>query len=746
MRKQNELFNAVLKELAAKEKELADQKWVFERFLESPAWRWTAPIRWAVNQFRGLKNGHDQVRPPDLPTTSRIEQAEPADSMDFTSGLEAKAYFEEFCRMSLQTFLESGAALTLPQSANPAVSIILVLFNRAELTLACLRSIAENRSLDLEVVIVDNASQDETHQVLDRLGGARIFKNDSNRHFLAAANQAARECRGEYLLLLNNDAQLLPGAIENALRTIRSSSDIGAVGGKIILLDGTLQEAGSIVWKDGSCTGYGRGDDPSAAMYNFRRDVDYCSGAFLLTSRKTWEELKGFDPVFEPAYYEETDYCMRLWDRGLRVVYEPTAAILHYEFASSRSMASATRLQARNQKVFADRHHATLQGKQEPGVDKLVHARSRHAQRRILFVDDRVPHSWLGSGFPRANAMHRVLHGMGYFITSYPVDVIDEPWQQAYSDLPREIELMLGMGRHLLDPFLRNRRGFYSTIIVSRPHNMQVIASIRMAHPECFENVNVIYDAEALFAEREVSRRKMMGSPMTEAEIRAVLESEIQLAAQADCVVTVSKNEEKLFHSRGIKRVEVLGHSIDVIPGNASFDARKGFLFVGAVHSETSPNADSLIWFLEKIFPIIRQKLGDVPFTIAGLNRSERLQALAQPPARVMGYLPNLDDLYATARVFVAPTRFAAGIPHKIHEAAARGLPVVATPLLARQLGWSDQELALAETAEAFAERCIELYTNKEKWISLREAAIGRVREECSPRAFEEGVRRLNVV
>jgi O-antigen biosynthesis protein len=743
MRKQNELFNAVLKELASKEKELADQKWVFERFLESPAWRWTAPFRWAANQFRGRRNGHDQMRPPNSSTSPAVEHAERLESAVFTPGLEAKAYFEELCRMSLEIFLESGATLQLPQPANPTVSIILVLFNRAELTLACLRSIAENHNLDFEVVIVDNASQDETHQVLERVRGAHIFRNDSNRHFLAGANQAARECRGEYILLLNNDAQLLPGTIENALRTIRSSSDIGAVGGKIILLDGSLQEAGSIIWKDGSCTGYGRGDDPAAAMYNFRRDVDYCSGAFLLTARETWNELNGFDPVFEPAYYEETDYCMRLWERGLRVVYEPSAAIIHYEFASSKSMSSATRLQARNQKVFAERHRATLEGRAEPGVDKLVYARSRVVQRRILFVDDRVPHTWLGSGFPRANALHRVLNRMGYFITSYPVDVIDEPWQEAYSDLPREIEIMKGMGRHLLDPFLRNRRGFYSTIIVSRPHNMEVVASIRAAHPECFENVDLIYDAEALFAEREVSRRKLMGNPMSEAEFRSAFESEIQLAAQADCVITVSSNEEKLFRSHGIKRVEVLGHSIEAIPGDTPFDSREGFLFVGAVHSELSPNADSLIWFLDKIFPRIREKLGDVPFTIVGLNRSERIQAMVQPPVRITGHLPVLDDLYASARVFVAPTRFAAGIPHKIHEAAARGLPVVTTPLLAKQLNWTERELALAQTAEAFAEQCIAIYTDRERWIGLREAAVSRVRQECSPKAFEDSVRRF---
>src|SRR5262249_6159644 len=156
---------------------------------------------------------------------------------------------------------------------------------------------------------------------------------------------AARVARGEVLLLLNNDTQVLPGTLESALATIRSDSGIGAVGARLVLLDGTLQEAGSIIWRDGSCLGYGRGDSPYAPMYMFRRDVDYCSGAFLLTPRKIWEQLGGFDERFRPFYYEETDYCARLWERGLRVVYEPKAVLLHYEFASSGSAKSATDVQ-----------------------------------------------------------------------------------------------------------------------------------------------------------------------------------------------------------------------------------------------------------------------------------------------------------------------------------------------------------------------------------------------------------------
>jgi GT2 family glycosyltransferase len=216
--------------------------------------------------------------------------------------------------------------------------------------------------------------------------------------------------------------------LTSALRTLRSSSDIGAVGGKIILLDGKLQEAGSIVWRDGSCTGYGRGDDPFAPMYNFRRDVDYCSGAFLLTPRRVWEQLSGFDKAFEPAYYEETDYCLRLWEKDCAWFMSRMPAIMHYEFASAKSQAAATSLQARNQSIFASRHAVALEKHETRGIEELLRARSRNSERKILFIDDRVPHLWLGSGFPRAHTMHRTLRRLGYFITLYPIAVIDESW------------------------------------------------------------------------------------------------------------------------------------------------------------------------------------------------------------------------------------------------------------------------------------------------------------------------------
>jgi glycosyltransferase involved in cell wall biosynthesis len=125
------------------------------------------------------------------------------------------------------------------------------------------------------------------------------------------------------------------------------------------------------------------------------------------------------------------------------------------------------------------------------------------------------------------------------------------------------------------------------------------------------------------------------------------------------------------------------------------------------------------------------------------VNRSKRIRELAGPGVRIVGHLLTLKDLYGRSRVFVAPTRYGAGIPHKVHEAAAHGLPVVATPLLARQLGWTCQELAIAEDAVGFAQQCVETYTDSEKWTTLREAALERVRRECAPEGFEANVREI---
>jgi GT2 family glycosyltransferase len=733
LRRQNETIRAL-------QRELDNQKWVFEQFLRSPSWRVTAPLRWLAGWLRALTGR--RVNSSTIAAASA--QAGSEDLSDLRSLADSRLVMTSLYATTLHSFLTSEGTLQLPASERPEVSIILVLHNRVELTLACLRSVAENHNLPLEVIIVDNASTDETSILLDRLRGARVIRNTENRHFLLAVNQAAELARGETLVLLNNDAQLMPGALRAALDTLYGAPDVGAVGGKLILYDGVLQEAGSMVFRDGSCHGYGRGDIPFAPQYMFRRDVDYCSGAFLATRRSCWRELGGFDERFKPAYYEETDYCMRLWRRGYRVVYEPQAVALHYEFASSASAAGAIKMQAERQQVFVERHRSELKDHEAPDLSRAVWARSRNTTSRILMLDDRIPHSWLGAGFPRARRLLDALVQAGHFVTFYPLTQTNEDWADIYADTPREVEVMNDAGPATLEVFLKSRLGYYDVIVVSRPHNMEFLQPILKNHPDWFEKIRVIYDAEALFAFREAGLRALQGSPMPQSEFEEILKREIARASGADVIVAVSEGDHRAMLEHGAKDVVLLGHALEPRLTDQPFDTRTGILFAGAVHEEESPNGDSLIWFLSEVFPRILRELGpDTPFTIAGVNKSERIRRLATPPVRLVGSVPDLAALYGASRVFVAPTRYAAGIPHKIHEAAMSGLPVVGTPLLASQLSWSNEEMAIAGSAEDFARRVVELYCDAGRWAALRHAAFERASRECSIDRFNEKARAL---
>src|SRR6058998_2521244 len=573
-------------QLEATERELANQKWVFERFLESPAWRMTYPIRWLARQARkiaspsgrGRRDSQQAAAPGEGIGSGQILKPSPYPLPEGEGVSPVKELLTTAYRASLHNFLSAEIPLRLPRSDNPEISIVLVLFNRAELTLQCLRSIAEHGFERLEVIIIDNASTDETGKLLDLVYGATIIRNTENHHFVLAVNQAAREARGEFVLLLNNDAQLLPGALRSALKTIRPDSRIGAVGGRLVMLDWSLQEAGSIVWRDGSCLGYGRGDDPFAPMYMFRRDVDYCSAAFLLTPRAAWQRLGGFDEAFQPAYYEDSDYCARLWERGLRVVYDPQATILHYEFGAS-NMPNAIDLQIAHQKLFESRHQKWLSNHQTPDPDAILPARMKKDEnQRLLFIEDRVPHPWLGSGFPRARSILLSLVTQGFFVTFYPLTQFAESWDCVYSDMPDEVEFMAGYGPPLLESFLRYRHSYYQTIFISRPHNMRILERILSAHEDWFRETTLIYDAEALFAGRELTLRSLNADAVPQHEAEKILEEEIGLARLVDIVISVSEAERKEFEKHGIKNVQVVGHSVAPALTSRTFRQRESFL------------------------------------------------------------------------------------------------------------------------------------------------------------------------
>jgi GT2 family glycosyltransferase len=237
-------------------------------------------------------------------------------------------------------------------------SIIIPVFNKAELTRNCLKKLRP--SLDGagigEVIVIDNASTDHTPEVLAGFPWIRHIRNEENLGFSGANNQGAREANGKYLVLLNNDTEPISQWLAPMLQVLQEP-DVGAVGARLLFADRTIQHAGVAVrsafvgapsfipyhylWK-------AAGTMPAAA---YRREFQVVTGACLATPRELYLELGGLDEGYWNGY-EDVDYCFKLKQRGFRIIYEPQATLFHYESQSGsqrfrKTMANVQRLSER---------------------------------------------------------------------------------------------------------------------------------------------------------------------------------------------------------------------------------------------------------------------------------------------------------------------------------------------------------------------------------------------------------------
>jgi GT2 family glycosyltransferase len=392
---------------------------------------------------------------------------------------------DECPRRELRYFLEGDGILECRNSDTPLVSIVLISFNRAELTLRCLRSIANWAEVPYEVIVVDNNSQDSTIEMLQRVRGPCVLRNERNVHFLRAANQAAQRAVGKYLLFLNNDSELQVGALGSAAEILDREPDVGVVGGKIILRSGILQEAGSYLKKNGFSVQFGRGQLPFQCEYMHRRDVPYVSGAFLMTPRKLFGEMGGFDLAYIPAYCEDADYCLRLWKRGLRTVFDPDSIILHHEGASSPYRRFLFPAVVRNVATLRRRHKDYFATVPDYSIGPVSTSDGSQMKKAYLVVVEAIPES-PESDMPYRPKIIRQMLDEGLSLTLYPL----KPWfgdrKEIASIVPSVLEVVTGKGAEELVEFCRQRAPMFDGIILwtDEPEVLPRIKSLRKYLPD----------------------------------------------------------------------------------------------------------------------------------------------------------------------------------------------------------------------------------------------------------------------
>lgn len=270
--------------------------------------------------------------------------------------------------------------------ARPAVSVLIVSHNCAAELRRCLESLdAERASVPLEVIVVDNASQDETVAVvIRRFPWVRLIANLENVGFARASNHAMSLARGDLLLFLNPDTRVPPGTIAAVMRELDSRADVGMLSCKLVRPDGSFDHACKRGFPTVASTlyyflGLSRLAPRSPRFAQYTAGpldvddaglVDAVSGAFMLVRRQAADDVGPLDERFW-LYAEDLDWCRRFWTHGWKILYWPGVEITHVKGASSGDHRSLRINFAfhRSFWLFYAKHHAP---RRSPFVTALV--------------------------------------------------------------------------------------------------------------------------------------------------------------------------------------------------------------------------------------------------------------------------------------------------------------------------------------------------------------------------------------
>lgn len=632
----------------------------------------------------------------------------------------------------------AGAAVVLPAFRRVRVSIVIPTHDNSGHLFRCLASVAEHTDgVPYEVIVVDDASTDDTPAMLGRVPGVRVLRQTENVGFVNACNAGAARASGEYLVFLNNDTLARPGWLAALLEPARADRAVGIVGAKLVYPDGRLQEAGGIVFRDGSGWNYGRGDDPERPEYNYVREVDYCSGACLLVRRDLFERAGGFDTRYAPAYYEDADLAFTARRMGYQVVYQPRAEVVHVEGVSHGTDASGglKRYQGINRGAFVEKWSAVLDERHFPPGESLLRARDRRDGPRAVVIDHLVPTHDQDAGSSRMFHLLRFLTDMGFVISFVPDNMARmEPYTGELQQMGVEV---------LHDPVevadhLRGLGPYVRLAIASRPLTAwKYVHKIRELAPSAL----LAYDTVDLHFLREERRAEIEGSDATRLVARGYRELELALVRVSDATITVTEQERALLAR------EVPGARIHVIPtvhevssGGHAFADRKGLLFVGNFHHP--PNPDAVAYLVSDILPLIRAQIPEMVLFVVGGHAGPAIDALASEDVVVTGWVPDLGPHLDSSRVFVAPLRFGAGLKGKIGQSMAHGLPVVTSSIGVEGMDVAhEREVLVADDAAGFAEAVVRVYRDRELWTSLSESAMKFVAHTYAPEVVRSKMR-----
>ncbi len=625
--------------------------------------------------------------------------------------------------VSVATHSARVPSLATPVSDSPLVSVIIPIYGKIDYTLRCLGSIAANTpQTAFEVIVVDDCSPDDSFDVLSKVKGIRLLRNEQNQGFIRSCNNGAKAAKGEYLYFLNNDTEVTPGWMDALLRTFSEFPGTGLAGSRLIYPDGRLQEAGGIIWQDGSAWNFGRYQDQLLPIYNYAREVDYCSGASIMVPNVLFNELGGFDEHYLPAYCEDCDLALKIRDKGYRVIYQPLSTVIHYEgITSGTDTTQGTKAyQVENSKKLFERWQHRLQTHQAPGTD-VDNAKDRRATRRVLVLDHCTPTPNQDAGSVVAFNLLLLLRDMNFQVTFIPESNYFYMPEYTTALQRTGIEVLYAPYATTVDQHLKECGDRYDLAFLFRPGVVERhLKAIRKLCPQAkvlFYTVDLHFLRMSREAELQSDKVKQKAADEMKqlelAAIRAVDTSIVHSTAELE-ILRLSLPDAKLH---------VLPLIMDTKGTSKTFVERRDIVFIGGY--QHTPNVDAVQYFVAEIMPLLRKQLPGVRFYVVGSKPPAEIQALASEDVIITDFVEDLTPLLDKMRISVAPLRYGAGIKGKIGTAMTVGLPVVATSLAAEGMSLTDGEnISVADGPEAFANAVAKIYQDEVLWNRISQNGL----------------------
>ena len=618
------------------------------------------------------------------------------------------------------------ADVRLPSSNHPFVSVIIPTFGKPWLVLQCLKSIARfPPKATFEVIVVDDASGDPGVEILKQAPGLRLEVNPGNLGFLKSCNRAARRAKGDYLFFLNNDTLVCEGWLDALLSIFDKFPDAGLAGAKLLYPNGALQEAGGIIWNDGSAWNFGRSDDPDKAEYNYVRETDYVSGCAILIPRPLWEQLGGFDELFAPAYCEDSDLAFRVRAAEKKVYYCPFSSIIHLEgLSQGRDVKTGVKAyQIENTRKFFDRWRETLSRENfRPGSDTMW-ARDRSRGRKIaLVVDHYIPQPDQDAGSRTMIAIVECLLHAGYVVKFWPDNLAyDSGYAEALQSVG--VEVFYGFGVYF-DDWIKKNGHALSLAILSRPaFAVRYIAPLRR-----HSNAKLVYYGHDLHFQRMRMEAERTGDAQLGVDAGLMEGIEKSVWKQADVVLYPSPEETAIALPLSGRAATIVPYAYEDFGDRREPAGNHEILFVAGFGHP--PNVDAATWLANDVMKLIWAQVPDATLALVGANPTEAVRALTGPRIEVRGRVSE-DELrarYARARIAMVPLRMGAGVKSKVVEALREGLPLVTTSVGAQGLPGIEACVAIADDAQGLADAAVKLLRDDALWreASRRQLEYGR--------------------